>query len=60
MVFVVILHLSPEHESTMAEMLEPLDLDAGDAGEGRPEGAAQLRLRHPAGQLLSTVNGHCG
>ena len=52
MVFVVILHLSPEHESDPGRAARPLDDDAGACRpQRRAEGRAEPRLRHPAGQV---------
>ena len=50
MVFVVILHLSPESRVDPARAARPLDRDAGAQGRGRRQGRAQPRLRHSAGQ----------
>ena len=42
MVFVVILHLSSEHESTLAEVLQRGDRNAGRAGRRRRERSSRI------------------
>ena len=42
--FVVVMHLSPEFESAAGERDSAEDDDAGDAGDGAGEGAAESRL----------------
>ena len=46
--FVVVMHLSPEHESNLAAVLQQKTVDAGHAGDRPGPGAAEPRLRHSA------------
>jgi two-component system CheB/CheR fusion protein len=58
MAFVVVLHLSADHESTLAEILQRTTCDAGAAGRRPGEGRGQPRLRDPAGKTLHSVGDH--
>ena len=50
MAFVVIMHLSPEHESTLAEMLQRCTTMPVNQVSENSQGRSQQRLRHPARQ----------
>ncbi len=46
--FVVVMHLSPEHESSLAAVLQQKTQHAGDAGDRSGKGPGEPRLRHSA------------
>ena len=48
--FVVVLHLSPEHESSLAALLQKRDNDARCSSIPGRKGGAELRLCDPARQ----------
>jgi two-component system CheB/CheR fusion protein len=50
MAFVIVLHLSPTHESSASAIFPELDAHARDPGPGPDEDRAQPRLRHSAGK----------
>ena len=58
MAFVVVLHLSPTHESNAVGDLPELDAHARDPGPGPDGDRAQPRLRHSAGQRPRDVRRH--
>ena len=54
--YVVVLHLSPEHESHLAEVLQ-VSADPGGAGPRR-SGSNRTGLRDPAARSLAMSDGH--